>query len=269
LRSKISGLLASALAVVVVDCGAAAWTPVDVGEIERARPKTLLLAVKEAEPLISPIPMRSAWMLLPGGAIGGAAAAAAAQQRNPALDGAGLEDPAERLANEIARSFVDRHALTLSKRYEPTPRAYLKRQAPRPATDLVLEVHTTDWRIERGLISGVPSRHGGANSSPPPPRGPVVRLKVAMRLLDGRTGRALAAGECQGDDGKAAQPAAPNEDALYANRAALLKVALTKMADRCIARFQNELLLSPPALVSPSADAGAEPDASDSATAPD
>jgi hypothetical protein len=148
-----------------------------------------------------------------------------------------LIDPSTRLANEIAENIAQQYALQLTAVTEKGKESdHFTRgrtipnrptEPPRPMTDLLLEVRTSDWAMRN--IPGYWNRYK-------------VHYTVEVKLTDTRDQRLLAAGECVGDDPEAGKATAgPTDDEMLANNAAVLKREINRAADRCIALYGSRL----------------------------
>lgn len=221
-------VLACVAAAMLAGC-AAPRKSVDVGALERSKPKTLLLVLIPNKsfmgPYLSRIPV--------SGVI--AASIAAGIRGNAIMEEHHLLDPGTHVGTVLATRLAARYSVpfwTISEAApEPTGRGRTPvARPPRPATDLALEIHTSYWGVEAS----------GWNDAEA-----WVEYSVEATLRDNRTHSVVATGTCGSPLGKRATRK-PSYAAL-SDDGPTLKSELAAAADHCIDHIARELLLLPDA----------------------
>ena len=167
-------------------------------------------------------------MLMGFGVLGGAIAAS-----KMAADGTALilsnriADPADAIADELARAMRSAHGLYVRPRTTPVTASRTEdiAAAMPKGTSYALDVQTRGWGVQ--YVSTDWTRYR-------------VSYYGVARLIDTETRKMVAEGSCTRES--PAKESAPTYNELTANHAAILKKELALAASDCIATFKKEML---------------------------
>jgi hypothetical protein len=205
------------LLLLVESCGGQKWKPVDVGAVERSKPKTLLLVVTPERTLMG------RFRYNPFTGVMGAAIAAGLEGQSIG-ERHHLVDPSMQVGAPLATAFSERYGLghwtiVEEKRDQVSQKGHAAPPPPppsRPGTDLALELRTAAWGVEEREDRGY------------------VVYEVSAKLIDNRSGKVVAAGDCLGTEPPAVT--SPTFDALT-NDSSRLKREFALAVERCVRRF--------------------------------
>ena len=195
------------------------WVPLNPTSLKASQPRSIAVVFARTTGFMAWIPATSV-LMMGGGAITGAAMALGTGNR--IVKDNNIEDPAIVTRRDLFQLLFQKYALAVS----PSIQGGLENEElDFGDADLVLNVRTTDWGLEE---------FAGDSSH--------ARLRYSSRvdLINARTRRSLAQGECEYDAVKGAQTPTFNE--LLANGAAILKSELSRVERLCFNRFKDRLL---------------------------
>jgi hypothetical protein len=203
--------------LLVGSCGGQGWKPVDVGALERSKPKTLLLVVTPERALMGRFRYNPFVGVM-------AAAIAAGIEGQRVRERHHLIDPSMEVGTAVATTFSERHGLghwtiVEEKRDLVSQKGHAAPPPPpppRPVTDLALELRTAAWGVEEREDRGY------------------VVYEVSAKLIDNRSRKVVAAGDCLGTEPPAVT--APTFDALT-NDSSRLKREFASAIDRCVRKL--------------------------------
>jgi hypothetical protein len=196
------------------------WVPLNPAALKASQPRSIAVVFARTTGFMAWIP-RTSILMMGGGAItaGITGAATALGAGKKIVADHNIEDPAITTRTDLFHLLSQKYALAIS----PSIQGGLENdELDFGDADLVLNVRTTKWGL--GTYKG----H--------------ARLFYSSRvdLINARTRRSLAHGECEFDAAKGAQT--PTFDEMLANSAAILKGELTRVERLCFNRFKDRLL---------------------------
>jgi hypothetical protein len=203
--------------LLVGSCGGQEWKPVDVGALERSKPKTLLLVVMPERALMGRFRYNPFAGVM-------ASAIAAGLEGQSIRERHHLIDPSMQVGTPLATALSERHGLghwtiVEEKRDLVSQKGHAAAPPPpppRPGTDLALELRTAAWGVEER------ENHG------------YVVYEVSAKLIDNRSRKVVAAGDCLGTETPAVT--SPTFDALT-NDSSRLNREFALAVDRCVRKL--------------------------------